>query len=147
MISSRRLTHLAPRRNPVAASCHPTTTRPSPETLLARLDVALALPPRSTMPVDSSQRNACAYLQPTYARPPMTRPPALPPNARLSSGSHGWAARENDPSVRHSVPLFQIAAFSNPRASRALPTMVRPSALTPVAVRAPMPCVPAVGSQ
>ena len=62
---------------PVLCSCQPTTTLPSPDTPFAPLDRPATVLPRSTMPIDSSQRNARAMLQPFHARPTITLPSLL----------------------------------------------------------------------
>src|SRR5262245_32060563 len=81
--SSAPFTHFAPSRGPLKSS-QPTTTFPSPETPLARVDLPVVLPGFTT-PVDSSHRNARATSQPSQPRPTTTRPSPLTPSAELRS--------------------------------------------------------------
>ena len=59
----------------------------------------------------------------------------------------GCGARAKEPSKRHSVARNQIAACWMPPESLAQPTIVRPSPLTPSAVRPPAKTTPVVGIQ
>src|SRR5580765_2569648 len=102
--------HRAPCRGPVGCSCQPTTTFPSPDTPLARLDRPATVLPRSTMPVDSSHLNARAMLQPFHARPTITLPSALVPYEELSRSSQGAAFGAIEPSNRHSAARCQMPA-------------------------------------
>jgi hypothetical protein len=93
----------------------------------------------STMPVDSSQRNARAKLHPFHHRPTTTVPSLLARGA-AQSRSQGWASGVKEPSRRQSVPPVQSAACSTPRAST-LDHDRFPSRLTA------MPCVPQAASR
>src|SRR6478752_7421985 len=95
-------TQRAAKRGPLL-SCHPTTTRPLPDTPLARVDRPGGNTPRSTMPVDSSHRNARAKLQPFQASPTTTLPSLLVSSAVLSSALQGCAFGATDPRSRHSA--------------------------------------------
>ena len=88
------------------------TTRPSPETALARLEVGFSAP-RSTIPVDSSHRNACAILHPFQPSPTRTLPSSFPPKTLLRYRSQAAALGTRLPIVLHCRPLpDQIAATS-----------------------------------
>jgi hypothetical protein len=80
------------------------------------------------------------------AWPTTTLPSRLTPNAELNDPSQGTLFG-NPPSIRHSAARCQIAAFDTRRASRAVPTIVRPSPLTPVANTPAMDTTPLVGIQ
>src|SRR5690349_11157158 len=93
-------THRAAIRGPLL-SCQPTTTRPFPDTPLARVDRPGGRAPRSIMPVESSHLKARAKPHPFHASPTMTLPLSLVSSAELKSASQGAAFGATDPSSRH----------------------------------------------
>jgi hypothetical protein len=123
------------------------TTRASPEMALARLELPGTVLPRSTMPVDSSQRKACAMPQPSQPSPTITRPSSLAPQLLLRNESQGFAPGWKEPSSCHSRPPRQMAAFWRRASSNAVPKIVAPSPLTASQCRAPVRTTPLSGVQ
>ena len=76
---------IAPWRNPVEPSCHPTTTLPSALQPLARVLRPVTVEPRLTMPVAACQRIACADPALIQPRPTTVVPSPEMPQPLLAS--------------------------------------------------------------